>query len=157
MNPLKARIPAGEIKEPRRAGLLGQLLRVGVRALEHGKLLQREPQAVEPRGGVGDGLLWTLPRRGGRDHEGRTTLGPRGQQPVERRDARLQSEPGRDTDRARVGHGNTEVLHPLLEAAPMASLGLGHLAQDRSVALAHASRDQLVYGPSQDLAPPRLQ
>ena len=39
----------------------------------------------------------------------------------------------------------------------MARLSLGHLAQDRSVALVHAPRDQLVYGSSENLATPRLQ
>jgi hypothetical protein len=39
----------------------------------------------------------------------------------------------------------------------MAPLGLRHLAQDRGIALAHATRDELVYSPSEDLASPRLQ
>jgi hypothetical protein len=39
----------------------------------------------------------------------------------------------------------------------MAPLGLGHLAQDRGIALTHASRDELVHSSSEDLASPCLQ
>ncbi len=79
-----------------------------------------------------------------------------GEQPIHRGDPGLEPQPERHLHRPRVGNGNVELGHPLLEAPPVASLGLRHLAQNRRVAVTHAARDQFVDRAGEDLTTPRL-
>jgi hypothetical protein len=79
------------------------------------------------------------------------------EQPLHRCDPGLHASPQRHLHRARVRNRDPELCHSLLQPAAVASLGLGHLAQNRRVALVHTVRYELIHGAREDLAPPRLQ
>jgi hypothetical protein len=81
---------------------------------------------------------------------------PGREQPLHGGKAGLKPQPEGDLHRGCVGNLEVELGHPPLQAPPVASLGVRHLAQDRSVALVHPLRDQLVHSSSEDLAPPCL-
>ena len=99
---------------------------------------------------------------GGAEVEILDLLGLRGlsgcQQPVDRGDTSLQPQPRRQAHRGRVGHGHTELPHPLLEPPTVPSFRLRHAAQELcALRIALTLRDQLVDRTRLDLAPPRLE
>jgi len=79
---------------------------------------------------------------------------PRGEQAVDGRHARLQSHPRRELDRALVGDGDAELVHPRLEALAVTALGGGHAAQDVALALGHPPADELIDTTRFDFATP---
>jgi hypothetical protein len=79
------------------------------------------------------------------------------QQPVDRRDPRLKAHRQRKAHALRVGDGDPELLHPLLEPLPVAPLGLRHAPEDRCLAIGQPAGDQVIDRARDDLALPRLE
>src|SRR5581483_3228866 len=81
-----------------------------------------------------------------------------GEEPVDRREARLEPEPRGNSHGSRSRNGNAELAHPLLEPPTVSSLGLGHPAQDLGASrIRLPARDQLVDRAGPDLAAPGLE
>src|SRR5439155_21086371 len=64
----KAGVATYQVEETTATRKLGELPGVGIRALQHGKLVQVQPKLLEPRRRVGHRLLRSLPRGRGRHH-----------------------------------------------------------------------------------------
>ena len=81
----------------------------------------------------------------------------RGEEPVDRRQARLGPEPGREPHARGVGDRDAELAHPRLEPPAVPALGLGHAPEDVGALVVHPLRDQPIDGAGLDLAAPRLE
>jgi hypothetical protein len=81
----------------------------------------------------------------------------RRQQTIDRRDPSLEPQPRSELLGRRIGDGNRELMHPLLEPPSVPALDPRHLLEQLRLVLREAARDQLIRGLSDDLPTPRLE